>query len=226
MKNHLPPNRVIVSKGAQLQGFNFCEDAPNCEICYFLHRQGVCMTYPSWVENEVGYCSLVVSISPDNPFVVREHIQLYLEGILRLTSNRSLGVLSSIQVAIGFQLLTRGDWELGFYLKLNLFFKRQLPNEVIQELGLHFFINNLTDKDVSSEFGVLKGVDGYFFDQKSRESRSVLNSFDLPKSFLREYAFLVESGVQPLKITKNRMIKSNIFDWNLEYSQRALFAGD
>ena len=219
MKTHPPPSKVIVSEGGQIQGFNFCKDAPNCEICYFLHRQSVGMTYPTWVEGEVGYCSLVVSITPDNPFIVREHIKLYLEGVLRFTSNRSLGVLRSNEVAIGFQLLTRGDWGLGFYLKLNLFFRSQLPNEVIQELGLHFFINNLTDKDVSSEFGVLKGVDEYFFDLKSRESRSVLNSYDLPKSFLREYSFLVESGIQPLKINKNREIQSNIFDWNLDYSK-------
>ena len=141
-----------------------------------------------------------------------------MESVLKLSSVKTLASLRELDLAIGFQIQTRADFDLGFYFKINLFFRGILSNEVIQELGMHFFFNNLTELEVNAEFGVVPGLDKHFSKFKSREGKSVVSVFQIPNTFRREFSFLVESGFQPLLISDEVGLKSPIFDWSLRYS--------
>jgi hypothetical protein len=219
VNEHLKPNRVILKKDGEIVGFHFCRHSPDCEICSFLHSQVASLSFPKWISQRVvSFCSLMVAINPENPNLVREHIKLYLEGVLKLSSAKTLDSLRQLEMAIGFQIQTRGDFELGFYLKINLYFGGVLSNEIIQEFGMHFFFNNLTELEVNAEFGVVLGMDKYFAKLKSREGKFIVGVHPIPISFRREFSFLVESGLQPLIISDEMRLKSPIFHWTLRYS--------
>ena len=217
---HLKPKDVILKKDYEIAGFHFCQDSPFCDKCSFILSQVTSLSFPNWIsEEEVSYCSLIVSVNPDNPNLVREDVKVYLEGALNSLSKGSIAFLTNTEMAVEVNFLTRADFEVGFYMKVNLFFKGVLSNEVYQELGLHFFLNNMADKNVNAEFGTMPIIDGRYFRTRVSESKSLLISHDMPLFFLREFSFVSETGVQPLFLTDSGKVKSVIFDWFVNYKK-------
>jgi hypothetical protein len=217
---HLKPKDVILKTDGEIAGFYFCKDSPLCDKCSFILSQVASLSFPNWVtEEEVSYGSLMVAVNPDNPNLVREDVKVYLEGALNALSKRSITFLTSTEMAVEFNFLTRADFEVGFYMKVNLFFKGVLSNEMYQELGIHFFLNNMADKNVNAEFGTMPIIDGRYFRTRMSESKSLLISHDMPLFFLREFSFISELGVQPLFLTDIGKVKSVIFDWFVNYKK-------
>ena len=219
VRNHRHPKQVIVSKGKKVLGFHFCEHAPNCDICSFLHQQVSIITLPTWLDGQaISYCSLMVEIVPENPYILSEHVRLYLSDVFGFLPKSALQSLRRNELALSLQFPSRTDWKEGFFMKVNLFMKEALPNELIQELGLHFFLNNLTNREVHAEFGVIDKFDIHSTTVKVKEGSAIINVYGLPVSYHRDYSFMVQSGIQPVFLGGNGRVSSPIFDWILEYS--------
>jgi len=219
VRSHKHPKQVIISKGKKILGFHFCEYAPNCDVCYFLLQQVAIQSSPNWMEGQrLGFSSLTVDVIPENPYILSEHVKLYLSEIIGSLPKSTIHVLRKNELSLGFQFISRTDWHFGFYMKVNLFFKEVLPNELIQELGLLFFLNNLTNREVHAEFGEIGIFDSHHSSMKIKEGIAILNVYELPMSYQRDYSFMIQSGIQPLYVARNGGLSSPIFDWILEYS--------